>query len=123
VYTNADITLYSCSKDGKYTRTEIKEVFWQEVYESNIGKTGLITANSLHIFIPLTSVPNGLNITTSKDLVVKGIVQHEFDNTSQATIATSMKTLKESHTVYTVTVSDCMLYGSKTMQHYQLSCK
>jgi hypothetical protein len=129
MYTNADMTLYSCSKDGKYTRSVIKGedgkkgVFWQEVKQSNIEKTGLTSADSLKVFIPASSAPEGLDFITSKDLVVKGEVLTEFDNTSQATISASLTALKASHDVYSVTVADGKLYGSQIMQHYQIMCK
>lgn len=123
MYTNADMTLYSCSKDGKYTRKVIQKVFWQEVKQSNIDKTGLTSADSLKVFIPASSAPDGLDFTTSKDLVIKGEVLTEFDNTSQATISASLTALKATHDVYTVTVADGKLYGSQNMQHYQISGK
>ncbi len=129
MYTNADMTLYSCGKDGKYTRTVIKGVFgkkgvfWQEVKQSNIEKTGLVSADSVKVFIPVENVPDDLNFTTSKDLVVKGEVLTEFNNTSPQTIAASLTALKATHDVYAVTVADGKLYGSRNMQHYQIMCK
>jgi hypothetical protein len=100
-----------------------KGVFWQEVKQSNVEKTGLTSADSVKIFIPASSAPDGLNFTTSKDLVIKGEVLTEFDNTSQATISASLTALKAAHNIYTVTVADGKLYGSQNMQHFQISCK
>jgi hypothetical protein len=119
--TNADMTLYSCSKDGKYTRKVIYGVFWQEVKQSLIEKTGLTSADSIKVFIPIGSAPDGLNFTTSKDLVINGEVSTEFNNTSPQTISASLTALKAAHDVYTVTVADGKLYGSSIMQHYQIS--
>jgi hypothetical protein len=119
--TNADMTLYSCGSDGKYTRRIINDVFWQEVKQSNVEKIGLTSADSLKVFIPSSSAPNGLDFTTSKDLVIKGGVLMEFNNTSQSTISASLTALKAAHDVYTVTVADGKLYGSQNMQHYQIS--
>jgi hypothetical protein len=123
MYTNADMTLYSCGKDGKYTRSVINDVFWQESKQSNVEKTGLVSADSVKIFVPASSAPGGLDFTTSKDLVIKGVIATEFDNTSQATISASLTALKAAHDVYTVTIADGKLYGSQNMQHYQISCK
>jgi hypothetical protein len=123
MYTNADMTLYSCGKDGKYTRQVIYKVFWQEVKQSNIEKTGLTSADSVKIFIPASSAPDGLIFTTGKDLVVKDEVLTDFDNTSSQTISESLKALKAVHDVYTVSVADGKLYGSQNMQHYQIMCK
>lgn len=123
MYTNADMTLFSCNKDGKFTRKVINKVFWEEVKQSNIEKTGLTSADSVKVFIPASSAPGGLDFATSKDLVVNGVVGFEFDNTSLQTISTSLVSLKALCDVYTVTVADGKLYGSQRMQHYQLSCK
>lgn len=124
MYTNTDITLYSCSKDGKYTRSVIRKVFWDDVKQSNVIKSGITTADSVKIFIPINSMPNGLKFTTGKDLIVKGIIEFEFDNTSSQTISISNTTLRNSHDkVVTVSVVDDKTYGSKAVQHYQISCK
>lgn len=121
--TNADMTLYSCSKDGKFTRKVISGVFWQEVKQSLIEKTGMASDDAVKVFIPAANAPEGLSFTTGKDIAVKGIVATEFDNTSQQTITASLTALKAAHSVYTVTVADGKLYGSQNMQHYQISCR
>lgn len=129
MFTNADMTLYSCAKDGKFTRKEIKGkdgakgAFWEEVKQSLIEKTGSTSSDAVKVYIPAGNAPEGLDFTTSKDLVVKGIVITEFDNTSPQTIATSLTALKAAHDVYTVTVADGKLYGSPAMQHYQIACR
>jgi trans-2-enoyl-CoA reductase len=121
LYTNADITLYSY-QNGAYTRSLIKDVFWDEVKQSNLIKSGLTIVDSVKIFIPVSSISN-LNTTTGKDIIVKGIVVVDIDNTSQAAQSASLKTLKETYGFITVSSCDKKLYGSKLMQHYQLSCK
>jgi hypothetical protein len=121
LYTNADITLYSY-QDGAYTRALINNVFWDEVKQSNLIKSGLTIADTVKIFIPVSSICN-LNITTGKDIIVKGIATVDIDNTSQATQSMSLKTLKETYGFITVSSCDKKLYGSKAMQHYELSCK
>jgi hypothetical protein len=123
MYTNADMTLYSGDPKTGYTRKVIKGVFWQEVKQALIEKTGLVSGDSVKVFIPRTSAPEGLEFTAGKDLVIKGEVETEFDNTSQQTISASLATLKASHDVYTVSVADGKLYGSPSMQHYQISCR
>ena len=123
MYTNADMTLYNCP-DGKYTRYEIKGVFWEDVKQSNVLKSGLSTADAVRVFIPVDNLPGGIKFTTGKDLIVKGIVDFEVDNTSQQTISASLKTMKATYDrVVTVSVVDDKLYGSSRMQHIQLSCK
>lgn len=122
MYTNAAMTIYSYSKEG-YTRNVVRGVLWQEVKQSNIEKTGLTSADSVKIFIPVENAPHNLDFTTNKDLVVKGEVLIDFDNTSSQTINASLTDLKADHDVYTITVADAKLFGSPAMQHYQLSCK
>ena len=123
MYTNANITLYSCAKDGKFTRSVINKVFWQEVKQSNVIKSGLTSADAVKIFIPASSIPDGLNLTPIKDLIVNGTIAFEFDNTSPQTVSASLTALKTTNEVFAVSVADNKLYGSLSMQHYQISCK
>ena len=123
MYTNADMTLYCGDPKTGYTRKVIKGVFWQEVKQSNIEKTGLTSADSIKVFIPASSAPDGLKLTTSKYMVIKGVVETEIDNTSAQTISASVTALKAEHDVYTVSVADGKLYGSPMMQHYQIMGK
>ena len=121
MYTNADITLYHWNGTG-YVRKEIKKVFWSDSKISNINKTGRMDVDTVYISIPKSSAQE-LEITTGKDLIVKGICKLEFDNTSQQTQSESTKVLKEKCEVFTVNSFDPKLYGSQTMHHYELSCK
>lgn len=118
---NADITLYHYA-DGKYTRQVIKGVYWFAVKQSNVIKSGLVNADEVLIHIPVTSI-DSLEITTSKDLVINRIVEMEIDNTSQQTQSASLKALNQAYNVFTVTAFDPKLYGSRRLQHYELSCK
>lgn len=118
---NANITLYHFA-DGKYTRQVIKGVYWFAVKQSNVIKSGLSSADSVSIHILVTSVDN-LEITTSKDLVVNGVVDIEINNTDQRTQSESLKELNVTYDVFTVTAFDPKLYGSRRLQHYELSCK
>lgn len=122
VYTNADITLYSFS-NNVYTRKPIKGVFWEEVKQSNFLKSGVVNSDSVMIYIPLENITDDLVFTTGKDLIVYGIIDYEIDNTSQSTISTSLKFIKETYGFVTLTTCDKKLYGNRDMQHYELSCK
>lgn len=121
MFTNADMTIYSL-KDGKYTRTVIEEVFWNAVKESNTIKSGMTTVDSVKIIIPKYSAPV-FTVTTGKDLVIEGVIDYEFDNSSQKTQSESLKHLKDNYEVVTVTSFDPKLFGNEHMQHYVLSCK
>jgi len=121
MYTNADITLYSFTGTS-YTRKAISNVFWDECQQSNINKSGLVNADKVAIYIPYSS-SGALNFTTNKDIIVKGISTYEIVSTSQQTISTSLKYLKDNYNMLTVAVADLKDYGNKNMWHYELSCK
>lgn len=122
MYTNADITLYHLTDTG-YVKKIIKNVFWDEVQSSNITKTGMSNADSLKIFIPVSSLKEEFAVTKGKDLVVKGISAVEIVNTSPKEQSAALKALREAHEVYTVNACDFKTYGSENMQHYALSCR
>ena len=126
MYTNADCTLYLYSKEGKaekYTRFPVEEVYWEDVEQATFLKTGQRNACSVLLVIPLESLSEPVNFTRGKDLVVKGIVTDEIDCSSQETMSKSLAALKAAHELLTVTTVDERLYGSESMQHYELSCK
>lgn len=126
MYTNADVTLYLYSKAGKvesYTRVPIEGVYWEDVKLSTFLKTGLRDAYSVFLVIPMESLDEPLKFTQGKDMVVKGIVEDEIDCSSQETTAKSLAALKKEYQYLTVTAVNERLYGSESVQHYELSCK
>mgnify|MGYP005842990511 CR=1 FL=1 len=126
MYTNADCTLYLYSKDGKaekYTRMSIEGVYWEDVRQSTFLKIGQRDAMSALLVIPLESLEGPIKITQGKDLVVKGIAESTIDCSSQEAMAKSMSNLKAAHGMLTIMTVDERLYGSESMQHYELSCK
>ena len=126
MYTNADVTLYLYSKEGKaerYTRMPIERVYWEDVRQSTFLKTGQRDACSVLLVIPLESLDEPLKFTRGRDLAVKGIIDDEIDSSSQEALSKSLAELKNAHEYVTVTTVDERLYGSETVQHYELSCK
>ncbi len=130
MYTNTDVTLYHGDSSTGYARHPITGVssvygaFWDDVKQSNIIKSGMSTVDSVAVFIPIGNMPAGVTeFNTGKDLLVRSIIEFAFDNTSQATISASMKTLQASNRVVTVSVVDDKRFGSPDMQHWELSCK
>lgn len=126
MYTNADCTLYQYSKDGKaekYTRVPIEGVYWEDVRQSTFLKTGQRDTMSVLLVIPLGSLEGPIKITQGKDLVVKGIAESTIDCSSQEATAKSMSDLKAIHGLLSIMTVDECLYGSESMQHYELSCK
>lgn len=130
MYTNTDITLYHGDPNTGFTRypitgiTSDKGAFWDDVKQSNIIKTGMSTVDSVAVFIPIGNMPaevTGFN--TGKDLIAKGNIDFQFDNTSLKTISESLTALKANNRVVTVSVADDKTYGSPDMRHWELSCK
>ena len=126
MYTNADVTLYLYSKCGKqdsYRRIFVEDVFWDNVKQSNVLKTGQRDSDSVLLVIPLESLFEPIRFTARKDLAVKGQCNHMIDCSSQKSMSESLQELKQCHGCVTVMTVDEKLYGSESAQHYELSCK
>lgn len=126
MFTNADVTLYLCSKEDKketYTRLPVEEVFWDEVEGATVLKTGQKNTASVLLVIPLESLDKEISFTPGKDLVVYGLVEDEIDSTDQKALSGSLAGLKAKYQFRTVMTADAKLYGSESMQHYELTCK
>lgn len=126
MYTNADVTLYLYNKEGKteqYTRLPVEDVYWEDVRQSTFLKTGQRDAATVLLVIPLESLNEPIRFTQGKDLAVKGIVPDMIDCSSQEAMSKSLAALKTAHGFLTVTTVDERLYGSESVQHYELACK
>lgn len=126
MYTNADVTLYLYSKDGKkelYDRVWVEGVFWDEVEGAAILKTGQKNTASVLLAIPLESLTEPITFTPGKDLVVYGIVPDVIDYTDQKTLSESLSGLKARYQYRTIMTADAKLYGSESMRHHELTCK
>lgn len=126
MYTNADCTLYLYSKEGKaekYTRTPVEGVYWEDVRQSTFLKTGQRDGQTALVVIPMDTLNGPMQFTNGKDLIVKGIIADEIDGSDQSTLSKSLAALKAAHNFLTVSTVDERLYGSESVQHYELSCK
>lgn len=126
MYTNADVTLYLYSKCGKqesYKRVFVEDVFWDDVKQSNVLKTGQRDSDSVLLVIPLESLFEPIRFTSGKDLAVKGQCNMELNCTDQKALAESLQKLKNCYDSLTVMMVDEKLFGSEMMQHYELSCR
>lgn len=126
MFTNADVTLYLYSKEGKvekYTRTPIEGVYWEDVKQSTFLKTGQRDACSALLVIPLESLGEPMKFTQGKDLAVKDVIGDEIDCSSQEAMSKSLAALRVAHGFLTVVTVDERLYGSESVQHYELACK
>lgn len=126
MYTNSDVTFYLYSKCGNkesYSRLYVKAVFWDDVKQSNVLKTGQRDMDSVLIVIPYESLDEPVRFTAGKTLAVKGLCSQMIYCTDQKTLAESLQKLKEKSHFVTVMTVDEKLYGSEEMWHYELSCR
>lgn len=126
MYTNADVTLYLYSKSGReenYTRMPVEDVYWEDVRQSTFLKTGQRDAVSVLLVLPMESLSAPVKFTPGKDLVVKNIIADQIDCSSQENLSKSLNALKKVYGYFTITTVDERLYGSESVQHYELSCR
>ena len=63
-----------------------------------------------------------LQFTKGKDLLIEGACEIEIDSTDARKQSESMDKLVKAG-AYTIMLADYKKYGSKSMQHWELSCK
>ena len=63
-----------------------------------------------------------LQFTDGKDLLIEGACEIEIDTTDARKQSESMDKLVKAG-AYTIMLADYKKYGSKSMQHWELSCK
>jgi len=113
--TNTDLTWYSrsiVSRNEVWTREVIHDVFWEEKKAANVIKSGLLEADSVSIYIPLSSGSHDIAIG---DMLVKGIVTDEV--TGGFTMADLNAAYDSVVEVHSVDVKD---FGSIALRHTQL---
>ena len=145
MYTNTGATLYNYDRDkatGKvtYRRTYLRNVFWDDSKQSNVLKSGLTSVESVNISIPfdvdtegktykspkeyLNSIDKDNSFTftaNSQDLIVKGIIDYEIDNSSSQKISESLSYLKNNYDyVMTISIVDMKDFGSENMRHWEI---
>ena len=111
-----EITLYHY-ENGAYTKQVISNTFYYDVDITTVSKMGSQTNIT---FIVIINTNTDIDISTGKDIVVKGKSDFEFDNTSESTIAKSLKELKEQSRIYTIKGVDRNLFGG--LSNIKLSC-
>lgn len=133
-------TVYRYNGTG-YDRFYILACHWQENRASNVIKSGLQTADSVTVYIPAdiaVIAPNNslypadrlfpgmeaIPQNTSKDMLVKGMCDFEFNNTTAQKVSESMKTFRQKYPQFvTVSSIDHKLYGLKALRHIKVSAK
>lgn len=63
-----------------------------------------------------------LQFTDGKDLLIEGACEIEIDTTDARKQSESMDKLVKAG-AYTIMLADYKKYGSKSMQHWEVSCK
>lgn len=116
MYTNTDMTLYkqeydSTTRLNKLVRHEIKGVMWQDSKGANVNKSGMDTADSVNVFIPLSHISVYPAIG---DYMVKGIIDLE---------ATKISDLEKQYDARLITKVDLKDYGSPSMRHLSIGGK
>lgn len=124
MYTNSDVTLYLYEKQGgkeSYRRVFVEEVFWDEVKQANVLKSGQKDSDSVLLVIPEESLFETISFTPGKDLAVRGQCNVVIDCTGQKAMSDSLEKLREHKHFVTVMTVDEKLYGGEP--HYELSCR
>ena len=115
------VTIYHQGANG-FERNVYDGCFWEDDQAAKIAKTGISSSDSLYVSIPLKNAPS-LEINKTKDYIVKGESDIEFDNTSQTTQSASLKALKASYEVLTITTVSKKDHGSPRMHHWEVGGK
>ena len=133
--TNTAMTLYNKVIVGgvdTYRRTPIVAVAWENRKQANVLRSGLIAADSVSVYVPLSVCANyvkpkaflALAVKTGKftfsvgDYLVKGLVADEI------TTAFTITGLKAAHDdVVQIKSVDTMDEGRANMRHFQLGAQ
>jgi hypothetical protein len=117
VKTNSDCTLYNKSVINgveAWTRTQIRDVFWEDRKAVTVQRSGLLEADSVAIYIPFTC---GVFSFKPGDILVRGLVTDEI---SAAFTITALK--KKYPDIVSIRSVDRMDYGGRHLQHWQIGC-
>ena len=110
--TNSPATLYKrsiVSSSEVWTREAISAVFWENRKAANVIKSGLLTADSVAVYIPGTSITVKVG-----DVLVKGTITKTISPTY------TMTNLRADYDAIVVKSVDLMDYGSPHMRHVQV---
>lgn len=102
---NADCTVYE--KDS-FVRHAIEGVYWNDSRGQIVTKNGIQISDSVLVYIY-----DGDHLPKAGDIIVKGIVDFEFDSSSQKSVSESMKLFREQFPSFAVVknFNDCRYGG------------
>ena len=111
---NADVTFYN-AKD--YTRHTAYKAYFADNRGQTVKKNGIEISDAVSIYLYTDEY-----IPTVGDIVVKGIVNFEFDNTSQKKVSESIKEFREMFLGFAVvkSVSDYTFGG---LPHIEITAR
>lgn len=121
--TNTDITLYRYNAvTTGFDRIHIKAAFWQECKAANVLESGMQTADSTVVYIPIMFKDDAPS-NCAKDMLVKGDCAFVFDNSNAKSISDSLKQFKAERSFVTVSSIDTKDYGTANLQHIKISAR
>lgn len=111
---NADVTFYN-AKD--YTRHTAYKAYFSDNRGQTVKKNGIEISDVVSIYLYTDEY-----VPTVGDIVVKGINDFEFDNTSQKTVSESMKEFRDKFPGFAVvkSVSDYKFGG---LPHIEITAR
>ena len=113
--TNDDCTLYLWD-NGAYRRVVVYGVHWEDTQGADISKTGSTGANTAEVYLPLSALPSGVSIRASgRDYIVRGVAMQDVDEDH------SILDVAKSHALRTITGAVLCDFGSRDMQHWEVT--
>lgn len=118
MYTNTSCTVYLESEN--YNRRHIEKCFFVETKTARHDKNGMSYNESAFVMF---DIQDELTFSEGKDFLIKGETDLIIDNSGPQAFSQSMKALNQTYNVYTIMAADRKDYGSRSMQHMEISCK
>lgn len=120
--TNDCATVYTFV-NGSYKRIFISDVFWYDRQQTATDKNGMTVNCKANVIIPADK-NLALNLNAGKDMVCRGDIKFEFDNSSEQSQSQSLKELRSiCGDVMSVAEFSKKFYGSQCMHHYEVLLK
>lgn len=111
---NADCTIYE--KDS-FIRHYVHDIYWNDVRGQTVTRNGSQVTDSVLVYLYETEYA-----PKSGDMLVKGIIDFDFDASSQRSVSESMKQFRERYPQFAVVknANDCR-YGG--LQHIEVTAR
>ncbi len=110
---NGSITIYRICAN-RYERFVIKNCYFYWQKSQTTTQSGTITTDTATVIIPWSDAAPAVN-----DLVVRGICDFAFDNSTESGQSAGMKELKSKRQLYTVSSVAENKGGSRAIWHFE----